>query len=82
MARARSRAPKVSVAPGVYRPRPRGKALVVKKKPAPDPLRRTLDIAERLLAEGREEQALVLVGRVLDVLDERAKEARRQGWRK
>jgi hypothetical protein len=53
------------------------------KKPAPEqePLPRTLEIAERLLTDGRKEAALIVVGSVLDVLEERAKEARRLRWR-
>jgi hypothetical protein len=53
------------------------------RKPAPeqDPRRRTLDIAERLLVEEGKKEGLILMGRVLDVLDEQAKEARRLRWR-
>jgi hypothetical protein len=53
------------------------------KTPAPEqePLPRTVDIAGRLVIDGREEEALMVVGRMLDVLEERAKAGRRLRWR-
>jgi hypothetical protein len=38
-------------------------------------------VDRRLLVEGRKKEGLILVGHVLDVLDEQAKEARRLRWR-
>ncbi|HEY5059848.1 MAG TPA: hypothetical protein VII51_12635 [Gaiellaceae bacterium] len=42
-----------------------------------NPLSRSLDVAERALAAGRTDNALAVVARVLDALEDRAQAARR-----